>query len=102
VARLRLKGFPVYEFGERVMQEGSFGDDVMQLQAYLSEQGYFSSEDGLSGYFGSVTGDALQAWQGDHGLRVTGVFDADSKWTYLKQQVCTAGLSCGAGPLLLG
>lgn len=32
VARLRLKGAQVHEFGDRVLQQGSFGDDVMQLQ----------------------------------------------------------------------
>ncbi len=34
-------------------------------QAYLAEQGYFDSGEGLSGYFGAVTGEALQAWQRD-------------------------------------
>lgn len=32
MARLRQKGMQMYEFGERVLQQGSYGDDVMQLQ----------------------------------------------------------------------
>ena len=32
VARLRLKGGDVRDFGERVLQQGAYGDDVMQLQ----------------------------------------------------------------------
>jgi len=32
VARLRLKGGDVRDFGERALQQGAYGDDVMQLQ----------------------------------------------------------------------
>ena len=56
-------------------------------QAYLSEQGYFNAAEGLSGYFGAVTREALQNWQRDQGLRVTGAFTADCKWAYLRQLV---------------
>ncbi len=56
-------------------------------QAYLAEQGYFNSADGLSGYFGAVTSEALQNWQRDSGLRVTGIFNDQCKWAYLRQQV---------------
>ena len=58
-----------------------------RMQSYLSEQGYFHSADGLSGYFGAVTGEALQNWQRDQGLRITGVFNDECKWAYLRQQV---------------
>lgn len=160
VARLRLKGGDVREFGERQLQQGAYGDDVMQLQvkgveggrqgvqrgcwtlaaggsgkrgeradaraaagaaldgatstraplqtpqrmrsclplppppinpplpqAYLAEQGYFNAADGLSGYFGAVTGEALQNWQRDQGLRANGVFGDAAKWAVLRQQV---------------
>ena len=32
VTRLRQKGARMHEFGERVLHEGSYGDDVMALQ----------------------------------------------------------------------
>ena len=65
-------------------------------QAYLSEQGYFNSADGLSGYFGAVTREALQNWQRDQGLRISGVVNEDCKWAYLRQQVrqVVCGLGC--------
>lgn len=185
VARLRLKGGDVRDFGERALGQGAYGDDVMQLQArawaapamachilqqrrrpacracsrapkrrraccvrhardapyhpnrtppahgccprappaltstkpppalalpsplnhplsvppthlpttqaYLAEQGYFNAADGLSGYFGAVTGEALQAWQRDQGLRVTGVFNDECKWAVLRAQVGASG-----------
>lgn len=39
VARLRLKGGDVRDFGERVLQQGTYGDDVMQLQVCWAETG---------------------------------------------------------------
>ena len=36
-ARLRQQGVQVHEFGERVLQQGCYGEDVMALQVW--EQG---------------------------------------------------------------
>ena len=71
--------------------QGAYGDDVVELQAFLSGQGYFNSADGLSGYFGAVTKEALQNWQRDAGLRSTGVFNAECKWAYVRGQVSGGG-----------
>ncbi|KAL4458611.1 hypothetical protein ABPG75_013476 [Micractinium tetrahymenae] len=86
MARLRQKGVQLYEFGERVLQQGSYGDDVMQLQAYLAEQGYLNADGGLTGYFGDTTRDALISWQQHQSLSLTGVFAQESKWAVLRQQ----------------
>lgn len=64
------------------------GDDVAALQEFMGEQGYLNCVDGVTGYFGSVTKEAVQNWQRDQGLPVTGVFDSECKWAYLRQQVC--------------
>ncbi|KAL4429383.1 hypothetical protein ABPG77_005157 [Micractinium sp. CCAP 211/92] len=86
MARLRQKGMQMYDFGERVLQQGSYGDDVMQLQAYLAEQGYLNADGGLTGYFSDTTRDALISWQQHQGLSLTGVFAQDCKWAVLRQQ----------------
>eukprot|EP00887_Chlorella_sp_A99_P006426 scaffold3.g6426.t1 len=86
VERLRRSGLEVAEFGARTLQQGAYGDDVVELQSFLSGEGYFNSADGLSGYFGAVTKEAVQNWQRDAGLAPTGVFNTDCKWAYLRQQ----------------
>jgi peptidoglycan hydrolase-like protein with peptidoglycan-binding domain len=43
--------------------------------------------EGYSGYFGSVTREALSDWQRDSGISVTGTFNSASKLEYLKQKV---------------
>lgn len=73
---------------------------MVALQQFLGEQGYINTRDGLTGYFGSVTREAVQNWQRDQGLAVTGAFDAECKWAYLKQQVgglCGSGCGVGGG-----
>lgn len=75
----------MYDFGSRVLCESSFGEDVLALQNFLADEGYYNPLDGgYTGYFGSVTKEALQAWQRDVGLPSTGVFDAASRWAYIK------------------
>lgn len=82
---LRERGVDVYEFGTRPLQESSFGEDVLALQAFLSDEGYYNPVDGgNSGYFGSVTKEALQAWQRDVGVSETGILDDASRWAYIK------------------
>jgi peptidoglycan hydrolase-like protein with peptidoglycan-binding domain len=83
---LRARGLDVHEFGTRILRESSFGEDVLSLQAFLSQEGYYNPLDGgYTGYFGTVTKEALQAWQRDIGLEPTGVFDASARWAYLRQ-----------------
>lgn len=43
--------------------------------------------EGFSGYFGSVTKEALCDWQRDSGLEVTGSFNTASHLEYLRQKV---------------
>jgi Putative peptidoglycan binding domain len=84
-SKLRSRGVDVYEFGNRNLREGCFGEDVLQLQNWLADETYYNPVDGgYTGYFGSVTKEALQAWQRDNGLEGTGHFDSGSKWAYLR------------------
>ena len=85
VSKLRSRGVDVYEFGSRNLREGCFGEDVLELQNWLADETYYNPVDGgYTGYFGSVTKEALQAWQRDNGVEVTGHFDSASKWAYIR------------------
>ncbi|KFM24180.1 hypothetical protein F751_5022 [Auxenochlorella protothecoides] len=79
-------GCQIHEFGGQTLEEGGFGDDVAALQAFLSERAYFNAGEGFSGYFGSVTKEALCDWQRDSGLEVTGSFNTASHLEYLRQK----------------
>lgn len=60
--------------GDRVLSEGSQGDDVASLQQMLSLAGYEISDP--SGQFGAKTAESLKQFQQDFGLPVTGVADS--------------------------
>jgi len=82
---LRSRGIDVKEFGSRTLREGCFGEDVLSLQNWLTEENlYTPTAGGHTGYFGPVTKEALQLWQRHHGLEATGTFDATTKWAYLR------------------
>lgn len=50
--------------------EDTFGE-VSQLQYFLKENGYFNAK--VTGYFGSITMDAIKEFQKDNELIVTGI-----------------------------
>lgn len=81
---------PTYEFGDKILQEGSFGGDVLELQRFLHEQGYFprlrETPDGYTGYFGDLTKEALQAWQEDYHLTADGRFGQSCRQAVTIQQ----------------
>lgn len=54
-----------------ILQEGSSGDHVANLQEDLSELGYFSGD--VTGYFGSITKNAVIAFQKAYNLYCDGV-----------------------------
>jgi hypothetical protein len=59
---------------------GSRGSDVAGLQGFLSELGYLTIPSGVApGYFGTLTENALMAYQRAFGLNATGRFDANTK-----------------------
>ncbi len=46
----------------RVLRHGDSGEDVEELQTYLKEKGFFEYPE-ITGYFGSVTEEAVQSYQ---------------------------------------
>ena len=61
------------QLGDRLLREGSEGEDVRQLQADLIRLGYDCGRWGVDGDFGDATEQAVRAFQRDHGLEVDGV-----------------------------
>ena len=64
----------------REMQIGDRGADVEALQYYLAFLGYFYPElppIPITGFFGTLTRDAVFTFQSNYGLPVTGVVDAN-------------------------
>ena len=59
---------------ERDLLEGSRGDDVRALQAFLKTQGLFPID--VTGYFGSYTLAGVKAFQNQYGLPATGTVSA--------------------------
>src|SRR3990167_8313560 len=55
----------------RNLSHGASGDDVMGLQEFLREEGYFSAN--ATGYFGPITAAALARWQIAQGVDGAGV-----------------------------
>lgn len=78
----------------RLLTIGSQGEEVTALQAYLIATGFLSIE-APTGYFGSVTQAAVQAWQSARGIVTTGTpqttgFGAVGPMTREALQNCTA------------
>jgi peptidoglycan hydrolase-like protein with peptidoglycan-binding domain len=59
-----------------VLQLGSVGAAVVQLQQYLQVIGYYNGA--ITGYYGVMTQAAVEGFQVAMGLRPTGIVDADT------------------------
>ena len=64
------------QLGRRSLIRGSRGADVVQLQRALMALGYGLPKYGADGDFGQETEKAVEAFQRDHGVPVTGIFAA--------------------------
>lgn len=60
------------ELGDQPLKQGMSDPDVKQLQDVLKDKGYFHYPES-TGYFGSITKNAVIDFQKDHGLKATGV-----------------------------
>jgi peptidoglycan hydrolase-like protein with peptidoglycan-binding domain len=56
----------------RTLSVGAQGEDVTNLQQYLSDQGFLSAS--ATGYFGSITSNAVARWQSAQGISAAGSF----------------------------
>lgn len=63
----------------RYLYKGVFGEDVRALQELLKAKGYFSNNEESTGYFGMLTVTALEKYQADNGLGVTGTLGPQTR-----------------------
>ncbi|WP_235883117.1 cell wall hydrolase [Metabacillus sediminilitoris] len=63
---------PNSTFAQEILHNGSQGQEVYELQEKLEKMGYFNSQP--TGYYGSITDDAVKKLQLDSGLLPDGVF----------------------------
>lgn len=70
--------FTEYDLGERILRNGSEGEDVKELQKYLIQLGYSCGSYGADGDFGDATELAVEKFQKDHGLEVDGEYGPKS------------------------
>lgn len=61
-----------------VVREGNRGNEVTQLQNKLKELGYFPENVRITGYFGTVTKEAVIKFQRDNNLKADGVVGDDT------------------------
>jgi peptidoglycan DL-endopeptidase LytE len=73
VTYTKLKEAAVYSTAE--MKIGSRGNNVKVLQQNLKQLGYFKYPE-ITGYYGTITRDAVKRFQQNHGLPATGIADA--------------------------
>lgn len=83
---LRANGVPLHGVGTRYLSEGCYGDDVGELQRYLQSGGYLATGEFNAGFFGSLTREAVRAWQLDHDVPPTGGFGELSRQAYLHER----------------
>lgn len=67
-----------YDLGDRLLKNGSEGDDVKELQKYLLELDYDLGKWGADGDFGDATEIAVKAFQEDNGLEADGEYGPKS------------------------
>ena len=65
--------------GERDLRNGDTGPDVQQMQQDLISLGYSCGKWGADGEYGDATEMAVENFQRDHNLPVTGVYDAATR-----------------------
>lgn len=64
-------------FSEQQLVTGSYGDDVIELQARLQYLGFYNGA--IDGHFGEGTAEALRSFQKKYGLPIDGVAGAATK-----------------------
>lgn len=84
LARLKAAGVEVHEMGVEYLMEGATGEHVRELQRFLTQTGQYRYKDGVTGFYGPVTANAVKKWQHKHGLPASGGWGYQSREMYLR------------------
>ena len=76
---LRVRRYILDDDAPAGLRKGDKGTAVKDMQERLIGAGYPLRKYGADGDFGSETFEAVRAYQADHGLPVTGIYDAATK-----------------------
>jgi cell wall-associated NlpC family hydrolase len=68
---MQMTGQAEAAYGDNLLKYGMYGDEVKTLQLDLKQLGYFGANN--TGYFGSLTRDAVVRFQQANGLAVDGI-----------------------------
>ncbi|NEO20721.1 MULTISPECIES: peptidoglycan-binding protein [unclassified Moorena] len=88
VATLSIVGMAEEALAQRVLREGRRGADVTEVQRRLRELGYFNRQP--TGYFGSITKNAVIRFQRDKGLPADGEVGPRTRATLFPSQTRVA------------
>ena len=83
MSRLAKAGARVHKLGTRYLDDGKTGEDVKELQRFLTGTGHYQYKDGPTGYYGPLTTQAVKRWQAKYGLPESGGWGVQSRATYL-------------------
>lgn len=79
----------------RTLSVGSSGSDVSFIQTTLAKKGYLSSQP--TGYYGTLTAQAVAQFQISQGLNPSGIVDAKTASVFTT--ACNGGYSTGVAPV---
>ena len=85
---------------EKNLKKGSAGEDVKKIQESLKSLGYDLGKFGVDGKLGSVTEQAVKAFQEASGIEITGIVDDETIKALQKATEKTANLSTEVGGLI--
>mmetsp|Transcript_5184 Transcript_5184/g.8102 ORF Transcript_5184/g.8102 Transcript_5184/m.8102 type:complete len:375 (+) Transcript_5184:257-1381(+) len=84
LGRMEAAGVDVHNTGVEYLMEGATGAHVRELQRFLTKTGQYRYKDGVTGFYGPVTTNAVKKWQHQHGLPASGGWGYQSREMYLR------------------
>jgi hypothetical protein len=86
LGRLEAAGVEVHKTGMEYLMEGETGEYVKELQRFLTQTGHYRYKDGVTGFYGPVTTNAVKKWQHKHGGALKCVCGTTQTFCYSAQR----------------